>query len=100
MGYSKNNIQQRLDNFQNLEYVSQENKDNFEDFITYLQADSNISGQRIYKYISAFKTLHKKFIPEDLNLKEAEKNDVRKIVGNIEALRRLNHISIRSMNSN
>lgn len=93
MGYSKNNVEQRINKFKSLEHVSIENKEDFEDFINYLQADSNVSDSRIYKYISAFNTLFDtnekysstNFIPQNLVLKQAEKDQVRKIVGKIEA---------------
>jgi site-specific recombinase XerD len=83
MGYTKTDCNERLENFKTYDYVSDHNYELFEDFIRYLQADSDISNTRIYKYQTGFKTLFKKFL--DVNLDEAEKEDIRDVVAKIES---------------
>jgi integrase/recombinase XerD len=83
MGYTKTDCNERLENFKTYDYVSDHNYELFEEFIRYLQADSDISNTRIYKYQTGFKTLFKKFL--DVNLDEAEKEDIRDVVAKIES---------------
>jgi integrase len=85
MGYSKQDVQTRLENFQNLEYISEENKEDFKEFINCLITDPNLSDDRVYKYITNFKTIFRKIYPhKDLRLKTASKKEVREIAANIQ----------------
>lgn len=83
-GYSKNNIQERLDKLENLEYISEKNFEHLKNFIRNLQLDGNLGESRVYWYISKFKMLHKKFIDDDTVLKECSVDEIRNIVGRIE----------------
>jgi len=83
MGYTKTDPNERLENFKTYDYISDHNYQLFKEFITYLQADSDISDNRIYKYQTGFKTLFKKFL--DVKLDEAEKDDIRDVVAKIES---------------
>lgn len=86
--HTTEDIERRLSNLEEEDRITEENLQHFSDFVEYLQADSNISKGRIIKYLSAIASLYKeenKFLPKDLNLKEAEKNDIRKAVGRIES---------------
>ncbi len=83
MGYTKTDPNERLENFKTYDYISDHNYQLFKEFITYLQADSDISDIRIYKYQTGFKTLFKKFL--DVKLDEAEKDDIRDVVAKIES---------------
>ena len=72
---------QKLEELKNLEYVSEENFSNVEEFTEHIRADTNISNQRIYKYLCTFKVLFKEYL--DFNIKEASKKDWRKAAGEI-----------------
>ena len=71
MGYTKTDPSERLENLKTYDYISDHNYELFEEFITYLQADTDISDNRIYKYQTGFKTLFKKYL--DVNHKWANK---------------------------
>lgn len=81
MSYNVKPVPEKLEDFQNLEYVSPENKELITDFVDYLQADPDVSEPRIYKYIGEFKVIFREYI--DFDLKEAEKKQMRKAVGKI-----------------
>lgn len=81
--YDLDDIEDKLEELQNLDYVSQENYQTVEEMINHLKADPNVSNNRTYKYLYTFKTLFKKFI--DYDLKQADKEDMRGTIGNIEA---------------
>lgn len=57
MSYHTRPVEERLQDFQNLDYVSQRNKELFTEFIRYLQADQNIGEKRTHKYIGEFKVI-------------------------------------------
>jgi site-specific recombinase XerD len=81
MSYKLKPVPEKLEEFQNLEYISPENKELITDFVDYLQADPDVGESRIYKYIGEFKVIFREYI--DFNLKEAEKKQMRKAVGKI-----------------
>jgi nitrate reductase assembly molybdenum cofactor insertion protein NarJ len=88
--YSTDDIDDKLEELQNLEEISDSNKDLLTEFIQYLRADSNVSCQRQYKYLYTFKTLLTSNNKEDeafihFDLEGASKDDMRKAVGNIQA---------------
>lgn len=83
MGYTRTDNNERLEKFKTYEFVSERNYELFEEFIRYLQADNNVGEKRVYKYITGFKTLFRKFI--DVNLDEAEKDDFRRIIARIQS---------------
>ena len=83
-GYSKNNIQERLDKLENLEYISEKNFEHLEEFVRFLQVDGDISENRVYWYISKFKMLHKKFIDDETVLKKCDKDEIAFIVARLE----------------
>lgn len=74
-------IKDKLEKLENLEYISESNYQNIEEFTEYVRADTNISNQRIYKYLCTFKVLFKEYL--DFDLKEATKKDWRKAVSKI-----------------
>jgi integrase/recombinase XerD len=76
-------INDKLDELQNLEYISDQNYQLIEEFSQHLKADSDITNDRIFKYLYMYKTLFKKFI--DFPLDEAEKKDIRLAVGELES---------------
>jgi hypothetical protein len=49
-------IKDKLEKLENLEYISENNYQNIEEFIEYVRADTNISNQRIYKYLCSSKS--------------------------------------------
>lgn len=73
--------QDKLAELKTLEYISKQNYSNIEEFTEHIRADTNISNQRIYKYLCTFKVLYKEYI--DFNIKEASKKDWRKAAGKI-----------------
>jgi hypothetical protein len=48
-------VQDKLKELQNLEYISEDNYQNIQEFTEYVRADTNVSNQRIYKYLCTFK---------------------------------------------
>jgi site-specific recombinase XerD len=74
-------VQDKLKELQNLEYISEDNYQNIQEFTEYVRADTNVSNQRIYKYLCTFKVLFKDYI--DFDLKEADKKQWRKAAGKI-----------------
>jgi integrase len=82
MGYQRTHHEERLQKLENQEYVSSENFDAFEEFVKCCQADDAVSNRRIYDYVTKFKALFKKFV--DVPLKEADKKDIRDVVGSIQ----------------
>jgi integrase/recombinase XerD len=80
--YTSEDVNDKLEKVQNLDYVSERNGKLLEEFISYLRADDNVSVDRQHKYLVAFKTLFQKFV--DVNLDEASKRDIRRIVGDIQ----------------
>lgn len=80
--YTSDDVNNKLEKVQNLDYVSERNGELLEEFISYLRADDNVSVDRQYKYLVAFKTMFREFI--DVNLDEASKRDMRKIIGDIQ----------------
>jgi len=88
--YSTDDIDDKLEELQNLEQISDSNKELLTEFIQYLRADSNVSCQRQYKYLYTFKTLLTSNNKEDeafiqFDLEKASKDDMRKAVGKIQA---------------
>lgn len=81
--YTLQDLDDKLDELQNLEYISDHNFSVIEDMTGRLKADPDVSNNRIYKYLYTYKTLFKKFI--DFKLDEPSKEEMRKAVGNIEA---------------
>lgn len=83
-------IDDKLQELQNLEEISDSNKNLLTEFVQYLRADSDVSCQRQYKYLYNFKTLLTSDNKEDkafiqFDLKGASKDDMRKAVGKIQA---------------
>ncbi|MFB6245645.1 MAG: tyrosine-type recombinase/integrase [Candidatus Nanohaloarchaea archaeon] len=81
MSYQLKSVPEKLEEFQNLDYISSSNKELITDFVNYLQADPEVNDPRIYKYIGEFKVIFREYI--DFNLKEANKKQMRKAVGKI-----------------
>ena len=74
-------VQDKLKELQNLNYISDDNYQNIKEFTEHVRADTNVSNQRIYKYLCTFKVLFKDYI--DFDLKQAEKKQWRKAAGKI-----------------
>jgi len=69
--------------FLNSEVISKENKQEIKEFEDECWAQG-LSATRIKKYFSTFKTLLRKFTPQDFQLKNADREDLKEIVANIE----------------
>lgn len=50
----RKDLDTKLNEFQNLDYVSDRNRELFLDFIDYLITDDSISDRKVHKYISNF----------------------------------------------
>lgn len=93
MEYNQRQLQNKLQDLKDLEQVSQQNYEILEDFYQRIQVDDNIGNERIYKYLTTWKTLfntseeysENNLIPQDLQLTEAEKKDIRQVAANIQA---------------
>jgi integrase len=81
MTYQRKTYQEKLDEFQKLDYISKQNKETITDLIQYLEADNNISDKKIYEYIGNFKIIFKEYI--DFNILQADKKQMQKAVGKI-----------------
>lgn len=71
----------KLEELKTLEYISEENFSNIQEFTEHVRADTEVSNQRIYKYLCTFKVLCKEYL--DFNIKQASKKEWRKAAGKI-----------------
>ncbi|MFB6115009.1 MAG: tyrosine-type recombinase/integrase [Candidatus Nanohalobium sp.] len=93
MEYSDQTLQKKLDELENHENISEENYELIEDFYQRIKVDDNIGNERIYKYLTSFKSLFdtseeyskKNLIPSDFSLKKATKDDMREVVTRIQS---------------
>lgn len=76
-------VRERLDKIKQKEYVSDSNAQLLQDFIDYTSADHNVSCDKQYEYIGNFKILFRDYC--DVNLDNAEKRDIRRVVGKLNA---------------
>lgn len=60
--YTLQDLDDKLDEIQNLDYISDHNFSVTGDVTGRLKADSDVSNNRIYKYLYTYKTLFKKFL--------------------------------------
>lgn len=81
--YTLQDLDDKLDELQNQDYISDHNYSVIEDMTGRLKADPDVSNDRIYKYLYTYKTLLKKYI--DFPLDTPSKEEMRKAIGNIEA---------------
>lgn len=72
---------EKLEEFKKLDKISEYNKQTIEDFVSYLEADSDVSDKKIYEYIGTFKVIFQEYI--DFNILKAEKKQMQKAVGKI-----------------
>lgn len=92
MEYNQQQLQQRLDHLENLETTSEDDIETVNEFYQHIYVDDNVGNERIYKYLTTFKTLFstpegklpgKNIIPEEVTLKDADKDELREIVSRI-----------------
>jgi len=92
MEYNQEQLQSRINDLKTLETTSEEDIEIVEEFYQHIYVDDNVGNERIYKYLTSFKTLFstpdnklsdKNIIPEELNLRKAEKQDLREVVSRI-----------------
>jgi len=87
MKYEDERLEKTLLKLQNLEEVTNQNYEAIEEFYTRVYSRDKIGNQRIYKYLTTWKSLFQtdpeysseNIISKDLNLREATKDDYRKV---------------------
>jgi len=90
--HTQEKLENNLEELKDLENVNEQNSESIQKFYKRLRLSDSVGNERIQKYISAFTTLFdtskeysdENFIPSDLILEEATKDDIRDVVFRIQ----------------
>lgn len=93
MEYNQEQLENKLEQIQNLEEVSENNYQLIQKFYQHIYVDDNIGNERVYKYLTTWKSLFstnskysdRNLIPQEIDLEEASKGDLREVVTRIKA---------------
>jgi len=66
-------VDYKLEDIQKHDFITEENLENIQEFISNIRVDDDISDQRVYKYLCTWKILLEEYI--DFNIKKASKQD-------------------------
>jgi len=91
MKYEDETLEKRLKDLKNHERVTEQDSEKIEEFYQEIYLDENIGNERIYKYLTTLKTLfstpddklEENIIPEEVELKTAEKEDMKEVAARI-----------------
>lgn len=81
--YDHEDVRERLEQIKQKSHISEANAQLLQEFIDYTSADSDVSCKKQHEYLGTFNIFIRDYCDKDL--KEADKKDIRKAVGRLNA---------------